>query len=232
MKAHARGEPKASTTGEPGRTGRRPSAGVHALVSCLATAPSAQSVRPWLSSEPCGSSQRRSKLMKLRKRLVSGFKACCTKAAKATRHALRQMLFAERLQGHGEQAARGHCHRRNSRATRSGTEWIACWNRPVSSVIARKWSSATTATATGARTSGRVDAARGSRADVPRSRRDTARRSAPRSSSGWRHRRDGASPPDAARRSSRAAMAAPVATASPNGTRLPRPSASSSTACQ
>ena len=45
-----------------------------------AHSPSAQSVRPWLSSEPLSSSQRRSKLMKFRKRFASGFQACWTKA--------------------------------------------------------------------------------------------------------------------------------------------------------
>ena len=44
--------------------------------SILAHTPNAQSVRPWLSSEPSASNHRRSKLMKLRKRRRSGFQAC------------------------------------------------------------------------------------------------------------------------------------------------------------
>ena len=46
-----------------------------------AQTPRAHRVRPWLSSEPVSSSQRRLKPMKFRNRLMSGFQACWTKAA-------------------------------------------------------------------------------------------------------------------------------------------------------
>ena len=65
-----------------GEQRRGPYAAVTGLASLRAVSPKAQSVRPWLSSEPVSSSQVRLKPMKLRNRRVSGFHACCTKAAK------------------------------------------------------------------------------------------------------------------------------------------------------
>ena len=75
MNAQARGERKLSAAAsfrEQAAAQRRRDG----LASLRAHSPSAQSVRPWLSSEPLSSSQRRSKLMKLRNRRVSGFQAC------------------------------------------------------------------------------------------------------------------------------------------------------------
>ena len=81
-KAQARGDEKPSTA----RSESLNSPAAHRrrdrLTSEREHSPSAQTVRPWLSSEPTSSSQRLSKLKKFRKRFASSFHECWMKDAK------------------------------------------------------------------------------------------------------------------------------------------------------
>ena len=116
-----------STVGKAAAKSPQPIAGV-SVVSLRAHSPRAHSVRPWLSSEPMSSSQRRS----------SHEVADCScpgsrhvgRRGKARGHRFGQLSFARCVQRAGQnQRPRVVVHAIAVRAIRH--EWTACCNRPV-----------------------------------------------------------------------------------------------------
>src|SRR3984885_1720734 len=81
-KAQARGDEKSSTDRSESLNKAEAQRRRDGLKSEREHSPSAQTVRPWLSSEPTSSSQRLSKLKKVLKRFASLFQACWMKDAK------------------------------------------------------------------------------------------------------------------------------------------------------
>src|SRR5271165_1829979 len=81
-KAQARGDVNPSTAGNEALKSPAAQRRRDGLTSEREHSPSAQTVRPWLSSEPTSSSQRLSKLKKFRKRFASPFHECWIKDAK------------------------------------------------------------------------------------------------------------------------------------------------------
>jgi hypothetical protein len=234
VNAQARGERKPSAAGSASANSAAAQRRATGLASLRAHSPSAQSARPWLSSEPLSSSQRRSKPMKLRNRLVSGFQACCTKAASAGRQNFGQALLARIVERAGHQqragvvvdaiAVRAIRHRMHRVLKQAG-------------VVAHRQEMAELHAGRRACRAGRLLFARRAmtRSHVPAPRAFEGGQVALRNAlPGHRpaarigalaHRAGGR------RRSARRDFP-PIAVASPNGTRTPRPSASNSRACQ
>jgi hypothetical protein len=99
-KAHARGDEKSSTARSESLNREEAQRRRDGLKSEREHSPSAQTARPWLSSEPTSSSQRLSKLKKFLKRFASLFQACWMKEAKR--------VFSASLSASSPGAARAH----------------------------------------------------------------------------------------------------------------------------
>ena len=219
------------------RTAPRPSAGATDWVAARAFAQRPER-RPWLSSDPTSSSQRRSKLMKLRKRLRLRIPGVLDEGREAGGQRFGQRLLAGRVERAGQQQRAGVVVDAIAMGPiRNGVDGVLEQAGVVAhgQKMPESASRAAARCASGAAARSGCATRRGRCSRRARSRTGATYRSAVsrpghRAAAGIGALAHGLS--RVRRRSASAAISAPMAAASPNGTRTPRPSASSSRACQ